>query len=237
MKVNIDKCKVLTLGRKKVVKNFTYSINIEEKGIIELEHVDKIKDLGVTIDNDSSFCCHVYDKINKAYQMLGIVGRNFKFLNIASFLLIYKSLVRSHLEYAHAVLNPFRKILINDMEKVQKRATKMITGCKHLSYEERLKYLCLPTLKFRRFRGDMIETYKIMSGHYDSRLVPSLNLSKNIGVRGHSLKLRTERAKYDIRKFSFSSRIVKSWNLLTDDIVLAESVKVFKSRFDQFWKN
>src|SRR4029077_5395712 len=109
-----------------------------------------------------SFNNHIYEKINKAYQMLGIVGRNFRFLDKLSFLLIYKSLVRSHLEYAHAVWNPFRKLLIIDIEKVQKCATKMITGCKHLSYEGRLRYFGLSTLKFRRFRRDMIEAYQIM---------------------------------------------------------------------------
>jgi hypothetical protein len=212
-------------------------MNLEEKGTFILEHVDKIKDLGVTIDSDLSFSDHIYEKINKAYQMLGIVGRNFRFLDKLSFLLIYKSLVRSHLEYAHAVWNPFRKLLITDIEKVQKRATKMITGCKHLSYEGRLRYLGLPTLKFRRFRGDMIEAYKIMSDQYDSRMVPTLIQSNNVGTRGHSLKLQTERSKYDLRKFSFPSRIVKGWNSLTDNIVLADSVKIFKSRFDTFWRN
>ena len=54
---------------------------------------------------------------------------------------------------------------IKDLEKVQKRATKMIKACQHLSYNKRLIYLKLPTLTFRRIRGDMIEVYKILNGY------------------------------------------------------------------------
>ena len=61
----------------------------------------------------------------------------------------------------------------------------MVSGCKSLTYIERLKYLHLPTLKLRRVRGDMIETYKILNGLYDFDLVPSLKLSSNLGTRCH----------------------------------------------------
>jgi len=64
------------------------------------------------------------------------------------------------------------------MEKVQKRATKLVYECKHLPYTDRLKYLKLPTLKYRRHRGDMIETYKILHGLYDTALSPSLMISQ-----------------------------------------------------------
>jgi len=54
--------------------------------------------------------------------------------------------------------SPYKQYLIQEVEKVQKRATKLVHGCKHLPYTEKLKYLKLPTLKYRRHRGDMIET-------------------------------------------------------------------------------
>jgi len=69
--------------------------------------------------------------------------------------------VRPHIEYqyANSVWSPFLKGNIENIEKVQKRATKLIISLKHLTYEERLKQLKLPTLKYRRARGDMIEVY------------------------------------------------------------------------------
>ena len=76
-------------------------------------------------------------------------------------------MVRSHFEYAGALWNPNRKGDIKRLEKVQMRATKLVNNVKHLSYENRLKELKLPTLKYRRLRGDMIEVYNIIHGKYD----------------------------------------------------------------------
>ena len=50
------------------------------------------------------------------------------------------------------------------MEKVQKRATRMIEECRGKSYRERLKFLGLTTLETRRIRADMLEVYKILNG-------------------------------------------------------------------------
>jgi len=68
--------------------------------------------------------------------MLGIVKRNFIYLTPDSFL--YKSMIRSHLEYAVSVWNPHHQSLIEKLEKVQKRATKLVLTVKKLCYEERL---------------------------------------------------------------------------------------------------
>ena len=56
------------------------------------------------------------------------------------------------------------------IENVQCRSTKLIPGFKALSYEERLQKFKLPTLKYPRLRGDMIEVYKILHGVYDERV-------------------------------------------------------------------
>jgi hypothetical protein len=72
-------------------------------------------------------------------------------------------MVRSHLEYANLVWFPYKKEDIRNLEKVQRRATKLIPSLRKLSYDVRIKRLKLPTLVFRRHRGDMIEVYKIVS--------------------------------------------------------------------------
>ena len=76
-------------------------------------------------------------------------------------------MVRSHLEYCNSVWSPYRKGDIEALEKVQKRATKIVPHLKHLKYSERLRVCKLPTLNYRRIRGDMIETFKILTGKYD----------------------------------------------------------------------
>ena len=65
--------------------------------------------------------------------------------------------------------NPHHQYLIEKLKKVQKRATtKLVLWVKKLHYEDRLRQLQLPTLKYRRIRGDMIELCKIFAGIYDN---------------------------------------------------------------------
>ena len=89
--------------------------------------------------------------------MMGIIRRTFEYLEDKCFSTVFKSFVRPHIEYANQVWSP------TALENVQRRATKLIPG-----YKERLIRLNLPTLSYRRLRGDMIEIYKILTGKYDS---------------------------------------------------------------------
>src|SRR5260221_14720574 len=116
------------------------------------------------------------------------------------------------------------------------RATKLVIKIKHLSYKERLRHLNLPTLKFRRIRGDMIEVYKILSGKYDPNVKINLPIVSQTITRGNTLKLSNVRCHYDLRKYNFSSRIVNIWNSLPvpTELVTAISINSFKNGFDRF---
>jgi len=88
-------------------------------------------------------------------------------------------------------------------------ASKLVISIKNLTYKDRLKRLKLPTLKYRRIRGDMIEVYKILTNKYDSRVNLYLEKQQDSITRGHSLKLvNNNRCHYDLRKFYFAPRIV-----------------------------
>ena len=80
---------------------------------------------------------------------------------------LFKVYVRPHLEYAQASWSPWTKADIQTLEKVQQRFTRQVSGMGSLPYEERLKQLGLTTLQARRERGDMVETYKILTGKVD----------------------------------------------------------------------
>ena len=121
--------------------------------------------------------------------MLEIINRNFADIDENTFLLLYKAMVRSHLEFAGSVWNSNKISQIKSLEKIQKRATKLVGSCKKLSYKERLIHLNLPTLKFRRLRGDMIEIFKILNGYYDESAMPNLPRNFDTRTRGNSLKL------------------------------------------------
>jgi len=109
----------------------------------------------ITFDVKLNFSLH-----NKANSILGIIKRNFRYLSEESFVMLYKALVRSHLEYANAVWSPYKKCDIYVLEGVQRRATKLINSVTFLTHEKRLKKLELPTLKYHRARGDMIKVLR-----------------------------------------------------------------------------
>jgi len=104
--------------------------------------------------------------------------------------------------------------LIDDLEKVQKWATKILRQCRHLNYRQHLEFLNLPTLAFRRRRGDMIEVYKILTGKYDQTLPSILYRNINGTTRGNPLKLCTYCPKYDLCKYNFTVRVINLWNSL-----------------------
>jgi len=126
------------------------------------------------------------EKVNKGKSVLGPIERSFEFMDTYTFEKLYTTLVRPHIEYAHAVWNPYKKKDIFTIDNVQKRATKMVPGLSHLPYEERLRKIKLPTLHYRGIRGDMIEVYKLLSQKYYFDESNILKVNKDSNTRGHS---------------------------------------------------
>ena len=180
------KCHVLKVGERELTLRDLFE-PYRLKGNI-LESVHEEKDLGVMVDQDLNFESHLAMKVKKANQVIGIIRRSFLHLDESMFLQLYKSLVRPHLEYANQVWSPRHAKHVIMLENVQRRATKLVPGLAELEYEERLKRLKLPTLAYRRLRGDLIEVYKIMSGKYDSDVCEGL-IARRVGERstGHPL--------------------------------------------------
>jgi len=99
--------------------------------------------------------------------------------------------VRPHLEYANTVCHPQFKKDVQQIERVQRRSTKLITGLQNTPYEKRLKIINLLSLIYRRYttRWDIIEVYKYLHGMY---FVPSdslLSKASPSALRGHDYKL------------------------------------------------
>jgi len=128
---------------------------------------------------------------------------------------------------------------VDKLQRVQKRATKLIPELSKKSYSGRLKTLKLPTLKYRRYRRDMIELFKIIKGIYDPACVPHFEcteLTDNLNrTRGNKFKLVQPHCHYDLRKYNFTNPVIPIWNSLSNHIVSAETVNTFKNRLDKFW--
>lgn len=114
------------------------------------------------------------------------------------------------------------------MESVQRGATKCVPQLKDLPYEERQQKLNLPTLTYRRSRGDMIEVYKTLSGEYDDCCNDKSQLRDEGLTRGNSEKIYKTRARVNVRKYAFASRAVDNWNGLPKWVINSVTVERFE---------
>lgn len=233
MGYNLIKCKHMRLNGNILPPN-QYSMRDANGHQHSIETVSVEKDLGVNVDNNLNFETHIDNITKTAYRVLGTIKRTIKYMDKISFLTLYKSLVRSHLEYAQEVWSPKRITDKRKLENVQRRATRLLPQLRGFTYYDRLVWLGLPTLEHRRLRGDMITLFKITHGYIRTNL--SIPYSTNRRTRGHPFKLESERKTSRVGRQFFTSRVVKEWNKLPEAVVSAPSVNSFKSRLDDYWK-
>ena len=158
--------------------------------------------------------------MKSANRMLGMINRTFVSKDSAILLRLYQSLVRAKLEYC---VQAWRQHLRNDidlLEKVQKRATKLMVRDKSLSYYQRLKKVCLTSLETRRVRGDFIEVFKIFKGFDNVNYSQFFSLSST-GLRGHEFKRQKPQIHLDIRKHFFHLESLKNGTAFRKQLLTA----------------
>ena len=202
---------------------------------ITIEEPSVEKDLGVYVDTDLNFNCHIQQGIAKANKLLGLIRRSMKYLNNESLKCLYTSLVRPHLEYGNVIWSPTLQSHINNLEKTQRRATNMIPEIQNKSYEKRMESMRLPSLVYRRIRGDVIEMYKYTHIIYN---VPSkpFQLDNDESRRNNGYKLFKTRCATLTRRNFFGNRVLKCWNALPSEVVQAPNLNTFKARLNKHWK-
>ena len=150
----------------------------------------------MNIDQNINFDKHINAISNKANAMFAMLRRAFKYIDKETFIPLYKALVRTHLDYSSSVYSQYKLKHVDQLEAVQRRATKQLPGMEEKSYPDRLKELKLPTLSYRRLRGDMIEVYTIINGIHDKNATQFLKLWKDMaprtGPRGNQKKNQTK---------------------------------------------
>ena len=154
MKFNAKKCKVVHVGRNN--PRHSYNMNGEK-----LDSDDAETDVGITITHNLKPSVQCQKASLTALGVLGQVSRSFHFRDKITFLSIYKTYVRPHLEFATPAWSPWLERDIEILEKVQRRFVRMVSGLTGTTYEEKLSELNILSLRNRRHYLDLVETFNI----------------------------------------------------------------------------
>ena len=231
---NIQKCKTVSYG--KVKYNYEYQMTDKTGVNHKLKNENGEKDLGIEFRSNLNFDEHISRTVNKVNKIIGLVRRKFSYIDKSLFLTLYKSIIRSHIDYGNLIYFPTTKKNKQILENAQRRATRLVPELRGLTYEDRLRELNLTTLEYRRNRYDLIQTFRIIKNFDDVDLSRFFRFSSN-DLRGHSLKLEKPKAKKSTRLNAFAHRVITPWNDLPADIVNSNTVDTFKRKLDKHWWN
>lgn len=227
MRFNVKKCKIMHIGLHN--PRYKYYMRGQQLGVVEEE-----KDIGVIIHNSLKPHKQCQKAATTATAVLRTIEKNFHYRDRNVFMKLYKQYVRPHLEFATPVWSPWASADIAALERVQEKATKMVTGLTAKTYVDRCRELGLDSLEKRRKNQDMVHTFKVL---HETDPAGTGSIFERFADRGTActrmtadpLNIRPKRARLEIRRNFFSLRVIDDWNKLKPETKSKKSIEAFKS--------
>ena len=195
-----------------------------------------VRDLGVYVSNDRSWTPHIEKTVQGARQMAAWVLSAFSDRSATVMLTLYKSLVRTKLEYCCPVWNPSKISDIQKLESIQRSFTRKINGCKDLIYWDRIKKLKILSLQRRRERYCIIHVWKILNGLAPNDLEFQFSTHQRHGIKASipPIKKKTQlsvRTDYDK---TFRVQGAQLFNMLPNELRSVSTLESFKAGLGRF---
>ncbi len=241
MGFNIDKCKVMHVGRAGAKSTHTYTMTDSKTGVTEALKVTQVeRDLGVLVSDDLTFSAQCRAAAAKANWKLGVFKKTIASRSVRIWQVLYKTHIRPHLEHAIQAWSPYLQGDIDVLERVQKRVAKHIAipNSRDMDYGERCAYLEWQQLTERRVRGDLIFTYQHLHGNAHLKLdwpwvAPLSNIDgPAASVRANDRRLAPPIYRLPQREKFLTSRVAAPLRRLPAGMMAVSSVNAFKNAYD-----
>ena len=199
MALNVQKCKVMHVGRTNTRSDYKMGGHVLEKTEEEI-------DIGVMVTPTLKPATQCSKAAKTATTVLGQISRAFHYRDRTTFLRLYKQYVRPHLEFSSQAWRPWLKKDVEILEKVQERAVRMIGGLQGQTYQKKLTELGLQSVEERMLEADLLMAYKVLHGmcKVDSASwfsMASLTANRSTRATADPLRLLKPRTRQDIRSY------------------------------------
>ena len=233
MEFHPEKCQVLRITKKQTPILATYNIHN-----VSLSLVDSAKYLGVNIDCNLNWKTHCNAVCNKASSTLAFLERNLRGCPLSIKDKCYKTFVRPTLEYGCCAWDPHLTAPIENLEKIQKRAARFVTGNYTLTEENTKKNMVAlnwPPLSERRARIKLTTLYQARSGAIEIPMVDLIpaNQNTNIVTRTNTHRLLIPDSRVDSHRYSFFPDTIRLWNHLPQQVKSCDTITGFKNALEK----